>query len=325
MRNDYTPYTGDCSISGRVYHFGETGAITKGQWFYVNANGQGTDKEHADYLRYYVGPQFYYSACGLKLQEIDGKVYGFDKNGNICTGYVYSKQYASDAKALYLFDENGIQQVISKDPQIITLDDSLRYINEGVLCANNGLIKIGNDYYYIHGSGAVETGTIYVNTGKANGLLPAGTYTFGADGKLQLKNGVIDGRYYIDSVMQVNLGLIKVDGDYYYIHGSGAVETGTFYVNAGKTNGLLPAGTYTFGADGKLQLKNGVIDGRYYIDSVMQVNLGLIKVDGDYYYIHGSGAVETGTFYVNAGKANGLLPAGTYTFGADGKLILANS
>ena len=256
MRNDYTPYTGDCSISGRVYHFGETGAITKGQWFYVNANGQGTDKEHADYLRYYVGPQFYYSACGLKLQEIDGKVYGFDKNGNICTGYVYSKQYASDAKALYLFDENGIQQVISKDPQIITLDDSLRYINEGVLCANNGLIKIGNDYYYIHGSGAVETGTIYVNTGKANGLLPAGTYTFGADGKLQLKNGVIDGRYYIDSVMQVNLGLIKVDGDYYYIHGSGAVETGTFYVNAGKTNGLLPAGTYTFGADGKLILAN---------------------------------------------------------------------
>ena len=57
----------------------------------------------------------------------------------------------------------------------------------------------------------------------------------------------------------------------------------------------------------------------------MQVNLGLIKVDGDYYYIHGSGAVETGTFYVNAGKTNGLLPAGTYTFGADGKLILANS
>ena len=56
----------------------------------------------------------------------------------------------------------------------------------------------------------------------------------------------------------------------------------------------------------------------------MQVNLGLIKVGSDYYYIHGNGAVETGTFYVNAGKTNGLLPAGIYVFGADGKLIFDN-
>ena len=325
MRNDYTPYTGDFSISGRVYHFGETGAITKGQWFYVNEKGQGTDKESAAYLRYYVGPQYYYSVYGLKLQEIDGKMYGFDKNGNICKGYIYCKQYASDQKALYLFDENGVQQTISKEPQIITLDGALRYIVNGVLCANNGLVKVGSDYYYVHGSGAVETGVIYISTAKTNGLLPAGTYTFGADGKLQLKNGVIDGRYYIDGVMQVNLGLIKVGNDYYYIHGNGAVQVGTFYVNAGKTNGLLPAGTYTFGADGKLQIKNGFVDGRYYIDGVMQVNLGLIKVGEDYYYIHGNGVVQVGTFYVNEGKTNGLLPAGTYNFGADGKLIFDNN
>ena len=57
----------------------------------------------------------------------------------------------------------------------------------------------------------------------------------------------------------------------------------------------------------------------------MQVNLGLIKVGDDFYYIHGSGAVETGTFYVNEGKTNGLLPAGTYIFGKDGKLILDNN
>ena len=324
MRNDYTPYTGDFSISGRVYHFGETGAITEGQWFYVNEKGQGTDKESAAYLRYYVGPQYYYSVYGLKLQEIDGKMYGFDKNGNICKGYIYCKQYASDQKALYLFDENGVQQVISKEPQIITLDGALRYIVNATLCANNGLVKVNGDYYYVHGSGAVETGVLYISAAKTNGLLPAGTYTFGADGKLQLKNGVIDGKYYIDGVMQVNLGLIKVGEDYYYIHGNGAVQVGTFYVNAGKTNGLLPAGTYTFGADGKLELKNGFVDGRYYVDGVMQVNLGLIKVGEDYYYIHGNGAVQVGTFYVNAGKTNGLLPAGTYTFGADGKLIFGD-
>ena len=67
-----------------------------------------------------------------------------------------------------------------------------------------------------------------------------------------MKNGIVDGRYYVNGVMQVNLGLIKINDDYYYIHGNGVVETGTIYVNAGKTNGLLPAGTYTFGEDGKL-------------------------------------------------------------------------
>ena len=115
-------------------------------------------------------------------------MYGIDKNGHICKGYIYCKQYASDQKALYLFDENGVQQTISKEPQIITLDGALRYIVNGVLCANNGLVKVGSDYYYIHGNGAVETGTFYVNEGKTNSLLPAGTYNFGADGKLIFDN-----------------------------------------------------------------------------------------------------------------------------------------
>ena len=298
-------YTGDevCTVCNEIIKHGE--AIAKLEYGFVDG-------------RYYIDGVM---QVNLGLIKVDDDYYYIHGNGAVETGTFYVN--AGKANGLlpagtYAFGEDGKLQ----------LEDGFvdgRYYIGGVMQVNLGLIKVDDDYYYIHGNGTVETGTFYVNAGKANGLLPAGTYIFGEDGKLQLKNGFVDGRYYIDGVMQVNLGLIKVDGDYYYIHGNGAVETGTIYVNAGKTNSLLPAGTYTFGADGKLQLKNGFVDGKYYVDGVMQVNLGLIKVGDDYYYIHGNGAVETGTLYVNAGKTNGLLPAGTYVFGEDGKLVFDNN
>ena len=298
-------YTGDevCTVCNEIIKHGE--AIAKLEYGFVDG-------------RYYIDGVM---QVNLGLIKVDDDYYYIHGNGAVETGTFYVN--AGKANGLlpagtYAFGEDGKLQ----------LEDGFvdgRYYIGGVMQVNLGLIKVDDDYYYIHGNGTVETGTFYVNAGKANGLLPAGTYIFGEDGKLQLKNGFVDGKYYVDGVMQVNLGLIKVDGDYYYIHGNGTVETGTLYVNAGKTNSLLPAGTYTFGADGKLQLKNGFVDGKYYVDGVMQVNLGLIKVGDDYYYIHGNGAVETGTLYVNAGKTNGLLPAGTYVFGEDGKLVFDNN
>ena len=47
-------------------------------------------------------------------------------------------------------------------------------------------------------------------------------------------------------------GLIRLDGDYYYVKTStGEVVHGkSYWVTA--TNGLLPAGLYSFGADGKM-------------------------------------------------------------------------
>ncbi len=78
-----------------------------------------------------------------------------------------------------------------------------------------------------------------------------------------------------------------------------------------------------------MDIKQGVIvdaDGmiRYYVDGVATVP-GLVQDnDGNYYYISGNGgvAIVNRTYYVSEVKANGLLPAGNYTFGADGKMIL---
>ena len=93
-------------------------------------------------------------------------------------------------------------------------------------------------------------------------------------------------------------------------------------------NGLLPAGKYTFAADGKMVYKQGVVldsDGevRYYIDNVA-VAAGLVQDrEGNYYYINSTKkAVKNCWYAFSASKANGLLPAGKYAFDADGRLIL---
>ncbi|MCH5184381.1 MAG: hypothetical protein J1E00_09425, partial [Oscillospiraceae bacterium] len=47
----------------------------------------------------------------------------------------------------------------------------------------------------------------------------------------------------------------------------------------------------------------------------------LIQIDGDYYYVRSNGAlVVSQTYWVT--KTNGLLPEGSYEFGADGKMVL---
>ena len=74
---------------------------------------------------------------------------------------------------------------------------------------------------------------------------------------MDIKQGVVrdaDGqiRYYVNGVATY-AGLVRdTDGSYYYISGNGcvAVTNCTRYITF--TNGLLPEGNYTFGADGKL-------------------------------------------------------------------------
>ena len=81
-----------------------------------------------------------------------------------------------------------------------------------------------------------------------------------------------------------------------------------------------------FGTDGKMTtVVNGIyFDGSDYYykqNGVIQKNLGLIEFEGDYYFVCYSGKLKIGTKYVTDSTSNGLLPAGSYTFGVDGKMI----
>ena len=134
-----------------------------------------------------------------------------------------------------------------------------------------GLIQIDGNYYYVNSYCKVITNQRYW-VSKTNDLLPAAFYNFDAEGKMtdapiptpapdpdpdpdpEVKNGIVseDGElyYYVDGV-KTYAGLIQIDGDYYYVNSYCKVITSQRYW-VSKTNDLLPATFYTFGADGKM-------------------------------------------------------------------------
>ena len=246
-----------------------------------------------------------------------------------CTRYITYTNGLLPA-GTYTFGADG--KLVMRQGIVHDDDGEIRYyVNDKPVYA--GLVQDSEgNYYYISGNTntAIKNRSAYITY--TNGLLPAGTYTFGADGKMILKQGVVpdaDGeiRYYVDN-KPVYAGLVQdSEGNYYYISGNTntAIKNRSAYITY--TNGLLPAGTYTFGADGKLVMRQGIVhddDGeiRYYVND-KPVYAGLVQdSEGNYYYISGNTNTAIKNRSAHITYTNGLLPAGTYMFGADGKLIL---
>ena len=191
-----------------------------------------------------------------------------------------------------------------------------------------GLVEVDGSFYYIASDlKAVKNCTYYVT--KTNGRKPAGYYTFDADGKMVIKNGLVEENgdlyYYVDGA-KTAAGLIEWDGNYYYIASNlKAVKDAKHYVFADKANDLKSAGWYWFNADGTMYLEgireeNGT---KYYYKDGVKNYAGLIEISGDYYYVKSDCSVVCNrSYYVT--KSNGLMPSATYTFGADGKMVIKN-
>ena len=213
-----------------------------------------------------------------------------------------------------------------------------------------GLIAVDGYFYYVRTtSGEVVTNRTYWIT-YTNGYMNQGNYVFDEEGRMVgapvelKKNGFVKENggiyHYIDGELSM-AGLICVDGYFYYVRTTtGEVVTDrTYWITY--TNDLMPTGNYTFDKEGRMvnppvdapeqpdtpdePVKNGFVvenGGIYhYVDGRLSY-AGLIEVDGNYYY------VKTTTGEVVCGRSywitytNDLLPAGSYTFAADGKLIL---
>ena len=286
----------------------------------------------------------------------DGKAY---KATEETEEYVIEKTNGYDLPAgnRYRFDENGVIVHFAGCPNGIYWDavsQHYYYCVDGVIIAN-GLMKIGGYYYYAKTStGAFVRNQSYWVT-KTNGLLDEGIYNFDNEGRIvfpeeqEKKNGIVSENgslYYYENGALTGAGLIRLDGDYYYVKTSNAevVHGRTYWITV--TNGLLPAGQYAFADDGKMidppvvdptpdpdpepepdpkpEVKNGIVSENgslyYYVDGKL-TGAGLIQLGGDYYYVKTSNCevVHGRSYWVTL--TNGLLPAGLYSFGADGKMI----
>ena len=232
----------------------------------------------------------------------------------------------------YYFDENGVILHDEKFQNGITdVDGKLYYYIDGIK-VHMGMFRIGQDYYYAKSNGElIVNGSYYCE--RVNELMPVGTYTFDADGKMVMpdinKNGIVpeDGSlYYYVNGERTYAGLIEIDGSYYYVKTSGEVVHGCKYWIT-KTNGLMAEKSYEFDAEGKMVMpsapKNGIVeeDGSlyYYIDG-NRTYAGLIEIDGSYYYVKSTGeVVHDRSYWVT--KTNGLMGERSYQFGPDGQML----
>lgn len=315
--------------SGRLYY--RNGEILKTGW---------TELEG---IWYYLHPDTGYAAM----------------NGVYWLAYPQTLEHGSSERAYFLFDSDGGfksdaeglyvltagTMVYSRNGNICILDDGLTvWIENGELPRHPGLVTDGTDYYYFptdylddgNGDTMIRGKDYYVS--KCNNLgWPAqwgtgtfgeGTYSFDAEGKMLLRDGLIESgenTYYYVKGAKTYGGLVQMGENYYYINSSCMMVKGREYTIS-KTNGLLPSGTYEFDANGRLIQKdttlNGIVkeDGTwyYYVDGI-KTYAGLIQIDGDYYYVNSNfEVVHDCDYYIS--KTNGLLSQETYTFDSEGRL-----
>ena len=277
---------------------------------------------------------YYYFAVQKNLEEREGLTLSAAVKSTMLDGkdcWLHKTNGLALPEWGYYFDENG---VILHDEDtgkngILKDGEDLFYYVDGIK-APAGMIKIGDDYYYANSKGQLIVNQTYYCS-RTNGLLPEGIYAFDAEGKLIQgatdKNGIVkddDGvlRYYVNGKVTY-VGLIEIDGDFYYVRSNGEVVTNCVYWITW-THGLMEAGYYTFDENGKLTgtPKNGIVeeDGvlHYYVNGKLTY-AGLIKIGDDYYYVNSKcEVVRDCDYYIS--WTHDLMPQGKYHFDADGKL-----
>ncbi len=196
---------------------------------------------------------------------------------------------------------------------------------------------IDRNYYLVTGCKWVYTkeGSVYeYHMFDENGVFQS-DYT-----GLYEENG--DLYYFAAGIRVQEPGLLYLNGYYYYFNSTAkAVKNCTYWISV--TNDLLPMGPYQFDAQGRMinppvteppvdpeppvvePVKDGIVNEGgalyYYKDGVLQYSAGLVKIGEDYIYVRSNGQLAIGSYWVT--NNNGLLPQGIYTFGADGKMIVA--
>lgn len=277
---------------------------------------------------------YYYFAVQKNLEEREGLTLSAAVKSTVLNGqdcWLHKTNGLALPEWGYFFDENGVilhDEDTSKNGTLKDGEDLYYYV-DGIK-APAGMIKIGDDYYYANSKGKLIVNQTYYCS-RMNGLMKEGTYAFDAEGKLipgaTDKNGIVkddDGvlRYYANGKVTY-VGLIEIDGDFYYVRSSGEVVNDCVYYISW-THGLKEAGYYTFDENGKLTgtPKNGIVeeDGvlHYYVNGTLTY-AGLIKIGDDYYYVNSKcEVVRDCDYYIS--WTHDLMPQGRYHFDADGKL-----
>ena len=288
-----------------VYYFDEDGKAIKNQW-----------RNTSEGRQYYGDNYLLYKEPGM--HEINGKLYTFDENGIMLTGWQqpYKRKEYSPSDLWYLFDTTGAKVTKGQWYEGYYADEyGMRVLNK--------LYQI-EEYYYLFD----EEGKPRINYLYQTGIY--GTQYFGADGK-QYINKWLDtpkGKMYFGSDGKAYCGMHKVGDNTYFFDSDGYMQTGWqqdhYYNEDGamaKNQWIGDAYVDENGNQLKSELKN-INDCLYYFDSY-----GLLKRDFEYkhYYFGLDGKAfknqwretENGWMYYDTNSnycTNDLIHIGDYTY-----------
>ena len=318
----YKLYVNVSKVIGKgTYTFDENGILEGGAWV-----------KKAGGTVYSYGPGCYTRTWA----EIDGKVYYFGRDSYMYTGIRFVKDNPDTAPVWYIFAEDG-----STDKSVHP-EDGVYELNGDYYIVKDGVTQVGLHYvdgaYYLGGIGSgfdragacAKDRTYTITAERTNGLVPAGTYTFGPDGKMIIKNGAYEegGKlYYYENGRKIKAGAVVINDEMYYFGMKYyALDDGTYYIPEEMTNGLIPAGRYLI-QDYKIIIKNGIYeeDGKlyYYVDNNRE-KAGAIDINGEIYYFGMKYyALDDGIYYIPEEMTNGLIPEGKYLI-QDHKIVIRN-
>ena len=217
---------------------------------------------------------------------------------------------------------------------VVELNGNLYY------AVNNKLVKgwqdmgtyEGDDYinggapYTMYGY-AGDDYKLYVNTTKTIGGI---SYQFAEDGTTMgaWTTNSIGTRYSVGPAF-IKRSWVTLDGDQYYFGQDFYMYTGTRSIPKNRNNMAEGIFWYLFDEDGKFIREytdlNGIVEEngkKYWVVNGQNAYGGLMLIDGAYYYARTYGEIVCGKSY-GITKTNDLLPARTYTFDVDGKMVNA--
>ena len=311
---------------------------------------------------------------------IDGEIYYCQQNEYFEIGR--TKRYGPDGTVWYvMMDQYG--RWIREYSGFYDDLGKTYWIQNGFVIPWPGVVEVDGDYYYFNSQDfLMKNCTTWIS--KTNGLIEEKSYTLDANGKIlldegdktnppvedpeikpELKNGIVEENgelyYYVNGV-RTYAGVIKIDGYYYYVNSSYKVLRNCKYWIS-KTNGLLPEKSYEFGPDGRMKVKDGLVEEKgnlylyeaekwlsnytglytdrdnntyYIVKGIADLHAGLVRIvkaDGEvnYYYFcdnnacnlstcaHNGTAVKYGVHWV--AKTNNYLPNWDYTFDGNGVIM----
>ena len=351
--DEYTA-NGLVTLNGKTY-YGLAGKLLSG-WQYVSTNDEAT-------TGYYYFDKTNFAAVDGD-QTIDGYGYKFENNllvrGTLINNdgvikYMWAGEWLSNTwvtidgqkyyfssyvakvgpsvirgeSGTFAFNEDGVWL----EGQTGLLDFyGRRYYYENGMCKAAGLVKIGEDYYYIDPNYQPVTGKCWVakpNTAVTG--MTEGEYEFDDEGKLirkVAKNGPVGDYFYLDGVKQLAYQVVEYEGYYYFIYdGHKLAKNCTLYLTEKFVAGTgLAEGYHTFDAEGRIVIKNGPVGDYFYVNNVKQKAYQVVEYEGYYYFISDSHKLAKNcTLYLTEKFVAGTgLAVGNHTFDAEGRIVIKN-